>query len=122
MSQEGRSHAHIAAIAAAEGIRQINHLTLFARVGPSEVYDVLGALGTMASRLPQSCQQLGRQLADAQARGALRSDRGRPVDVNVAEAVLELEEARHAAAQLQTAFNRAQSLISDLYLEGTGGD
>lgn len=50
-----------AADAAAEGIRALNHATLPAAgglTGPADVYAVVGALASLAGRLPQALAQL----------------------------------------------------------------
>lgn len=51
--------------AAAEAVRALNHATLPGAAGlaePADVYTVLGALTTLAARLPQALAQLQRYL------------------------------------------------------------
>ena len=64
---------------AAEAIRTLNHLTMGSGLrSPADVYTVLGALSTLAERLPHTFQQLSsfleRQLQD----GVITIDSGTP--------------------------------------------
>lgn len=70
-----------AAHAAAEAVRTLNHLTLAAGVSPewempSDAYDVVAALRTMAAGLPQSIEQVQHLVDGLENTGRLRHDSG----------------------------------------------
>lgn len=118
------SRAHESAIDAAEAVRQLNHQTIVFgwATGPADLYEVLGALAWLASRLPQSCEHQRDYLVHIHARGGLRSSRGRGVETSVAAAAMHLEDAGRAASLMHRAFAEAQALVSDLYEESNDGD
>jgi hypothetical protein len=116
---DDHSKSALAAREAAEAIRTLNHLTIRDTDlrYPADVYAVLGALSTLAGRLPQTLQQLTgfleRQLQD----GVIGIDAdaafaGDPVTAVAAAATALEEEAVPAAQQLQSALVRAQRAIS----------
>ena len=78
MTDNDQPSATVVAHDAAEAIRTLNHLTMGTDglEYPSDVYSTLGALSTMAARLPQTFQQLAgfleRQLQD----GVITMDAG----------------------------------------------
>jgi hypothetical protein len=115
------SSAHEVAIRMAEAVRELNHLTLWAELsGPADVYDALGALGTGAERLPQSCEQLGRQLERWVAARRLQRSGDGSVTVAVGLAFEYLHFAAASANDLAHWLQEAQAAISDLSLREDG--
>ena len=75
------STAADAARAAAEAVRALNHLTFATGVSPgwempSDAYDVVAALSTMAAGLPQALGQVQRFMDGLESGGRLRHDSG----------------------------------------------
>lgn len=103
---------------AAEAIRTLNHLTMGSGLrSPADVYTVLGALSTLAERLPQTFRQLTvvleRQLQD----GVITIDGGTPFTGDPVGAIATLasalvDDATPAATALHAALDRAQRAIS----------
>lgn len=110
----GEEAAFAAARTAAEGIRLLNHATIHRRLSPSGVYDVLGQLSAMASRLPQTLGQMERDVREQRDEGLLVRDRGLPVAESVAALELAMADALSGVYALHDGLSRAQSAISDM--------
>lgn len=106
-----------AAVAAAEEVRALNHLTFGStRVGwefPSDAYSVIGGLGQLANGLPQAIDQIRAHLSGLAEGGHVRSDRG-DTDKDLTAAHSALQDARAAALILAEALGRAHSATSPL--------
>lgn len=103
---------------AAEAIRELNHATLPAKNAlswPSDVYDVLAWLATLAARLPQALAQLDALLTEQVDTGRIAVAGGDPVDDPVA-AVITAGQWLHAASltahQLHSALDQAQAALT----------
>ena len=95
---------------AAEAIRSLNHLTRREAAGltyPSDVYDVLGGLATMAARLPQLAQQLASWLEREHQAGRVGQDGSLSPGEYVAAVVEALGRAAGDAVALQGALDTA---------------
>jgi pantothenate kinase len=78
---------------AAEAIRALNHATLNQQISAPEISRVMQSLATMVDRLPQTFEQLARQLDKRRAQGQIRMEDGRDPAGPVAEVVARLNEA-----------------------------
>jgi hypothetical protein len=103
---------------AAETARTLNYATMPGRGGlaaPADAYELLGQLSTMAHRLPQLFEQIGRFLEGAEVNGRLAETSDGPSGGNVTLAVStaagKLNEAADAAVALFGAASAAQSAI-----------
>lgn len=84
---------------AAEAIRKLNHATLNDSVSAPVISSIAQALCGLVDRMPQALEQLGWQLKQRQAEGAIRMDTGENPEVAVVEAEVALEDAvQHLAA------------------------
>lgn len=106
--------AALAARAAAETIRSLNHLTLGpdGLAQPADAYEVLGDLSLAASRIPQLLGQIGRWLATALAAGALGHDDRTDPAIAVSGAWIFLSDARGSAAALARSLEQAQQQLA----------
>jgi hypothetical protein len=102
---------------AADDIRSLNHKTRHEIEYPSDVYDILGGLATLAQRLPQLLGQLDRYMAREAGGGRLGHDSARPDAA--AEAVggirARLADASSRADDLAAMLSEAHSLASGLH-------
>ncbi|WP_329614477.1 hypothetical protein OG244_16005 [Streptomyces brevispora] len=103
---------------AADAIRKFNHATLPTRTGPAiaypgTLYNTIGSFATLAHRLPQALDQIGRALADLHKAGHLTADHGTPTQHadDVSTALREAE--RHATAMTE-ALERAHNASGPL--------
>ncbi|MER5183572.1 hypothetical protein ABT009_35385 [Streptomyces sp. NPDC002896] len=108
---------------AAEAIRAFNHLT-FPRPDqppalpyPGNAYDAIGALKTLAQRLPQTFTQTGNALERLVTAGHLSAVHGTPV-MHVTETQDLLRDAGDLAARLAAVLERAHSAVSPLSYSG----
>jgi hypothetical protein len=112
---------------AAEAVRAYNHVTLptlnarFGLAYPGTVYQAIGAFTSLAHRLPQSFDQIGRALADLHKAGHLTADHGTPTEHADATSVALREAERHATAMAE-ALERAHSASSPLGYSGPVDD
>ena len=114
---------------AAEAVRALNYATLPGQGGltyPGDAYDLLAALGTLAERLPQLCQQVARWLTDEQRAGHLVEGAHGPCGGSDALAVAHtadaLTRAAWSAVVLRGMLGRAQSDISAVSYAGPDDD
>lgn len=117
-----------AADRAAEGIRELNHITINpgGLTYPSDVYFVLANLQRAAAMLPQALDQIGRWLDLEHRAGRVRRDDGRDltIDLGVVGANLTAarEHARRLAFVLDAAFNATAHLAyNGPIVDGDGG-
>jgi hypothetical protein len=108
------------AIAAAEEIRALNHVTLNPGCdNPAAVHDTAAALQTLAERLPQTLDHLGRQLQNMIEQGRVRLTVDSPGSDTVLERGNEtadaLKLARINASQLEDALAAVAQLTASLY-------
>lgn len=101
--------------------RELNYATLPHEGAPglkeiSDVYDVAGALKTMAQRLPQACQQTSLWLGQQQAAGHVVHARGDDPQPFVTDVRAGFEEAQSAADALERAMTVAHN--SSTWLKG----
>ncbi|MEE1806414.1 hypothetical protein [Streptomyces sp. BE133] len=104
---------------AADAIRAFNHATLPTRSGrpgiayPGTVYNAIGAMATLAHRLPQALDHIAIALADLHKTRHLTADHGTPTQhaTTVAKA---LREAEHHATAMTEALERAHNASSPL--------
>ncbi|MEQ1703871.1 MAG: hypothetical protein ABMA25_27505 [Ilumatobacteraceae bacterium] len=121
MSDADRHPAEVHAQEAAEAIRAFNHASfaIDSIDQPSTVYNILGELYTLASRLDQAIGQLSSPLQRQLEAGRLHVDDGAPFagepDRAVVTAVEELGVARECVHDAHEALTNAQSAISGLY-------
>jgi len=115
--------------AAAEAIRAINHVTLHntALPYPSDAHRLLGALITLAERLPQALQQTAQRITRWQHAGELGIDPGTDhagdPDRAAVDAVAGLHAGAIAAGQLRDALSQARRAISYAhYTDPAGAD
>jgi hypothetical protein len=112
--------AQQAARAAAESVRELNHLTLGegGYVWPSDVDAVIGELDTLVQRLPQAFRQAGLWLEGQHIAGRVRHDLGGDGAVSVAEVLVEvlgvLHRADRQALELALTLEAARSASSHL--------
>jgi hypothetical protein len=112
--------AVVAARAAGEAVRELNHLTLgpdgFGL--PSDVDGVIGELGLLLQRLPQAFHQAGVWLQVQHGAGRLGHDLGSDGPASVVEVLGEVLDdlyiAGHQAQELATTLEAAHSVISHL--------
>ncbi|QKV92304.1 hypothetical protein HUT19_11545 [Streptomyces sp. NA02950] len=103
--------------AAAEAIRQLNHLTRPAGNGleyPGDAYSTVSNLKTLVQRLPQTFEQIFAFLADLHEGGNLRSDRGPNADDDVAAVKAALDWAADDARNLAETLDSAHSALSPI--------
>jgi hypothetical protein len=98
----------------AELARELNYATLPHEgapglTGPSDVYDVAGALKTMAQRLPQACQQTSRWLDEQEAAGRVSHAKGVNPLADVTEVRAGFELGESAAGELERAMTVAHN-------------
>lgn len=103
--------------------RELNYATLPHEGAPglkeiSDVYDVAGALKTMAQRLQQACQQVPRWLVEQEDAGAITHAKGRDPHNAVMDTRLGFEEAQSAADALERAMTVSHN--ASTWLKGTG--
>lgn len=98
--------------AAAEAIRQINHLTISMTQPAPVVYRVLGNLQAVGQRLPQTCNQLASNLGRSLNEFEVYEDDGADPVQRVAEAVDHLTRAANLAEQLGRELSGAQNVLS----------
>ncbi|MEV7481504.1 hypothetical protein [Streptomyces halstedii] len=103
---------------AADAIRAFNHATLPTRSGPGiaypgTVYNTVGAMATLAHRLPQALDHIALALADLHKAGHLTADHGTPTQ-HTTTAVASLREAEHLAGALTEALERAHAATGPL--------
>jgi hypothetical protein len=114
--------------AAAEAIRAINHVTLHnaALPYPSDAYRLIGALITLAERLPQALEQAAQRLTRWQQAGELGIDPGTDYagdpDRAAVEAVAGLHAAAIAAGQLRDALSQARRALTYAHYIDPAGD
>jgi hypothetical protein len=111
--------AVVAARAAAEAVRELNHLTLAlgGYVWPADVDAVIGELLTVVQRLPQALQQAGAWLEDQHATGGVGHDSSRDavgVALAVTEVLGDLHRASYQARVLALTLEAARSASSHL--------
>ena len=103
--------------AAAEAIRALNHATIGGGglVHPADAYDVLGALATLAARLPQALGQVQDFLDDATEHGRIAvvdgEHAGDPIAA-VTTCAHHLDHAAAAAHRLHEALDAARAAIT----------
>ena len=113
---------------AAEAVRALNHRTLMrdSIAQPSEVYQLLGELYTLAGGLPQLLEQLSRALATQLDGGDMAIDPGSPyddqADLAVADARQYLADAAASAQTIYQQLTAAQTAISALYVRSAAGE
>jgi ABC-type transporter Mla subunit MlaD len=102
--------------AAAEAVRNINHLTpvVGGYAWPADVDAVVAWLEALAERLPQTLQQAAGWLDAAERAGRLRDDKGEAPVVVVAAIDAHLDYARTAAEHLRRALHDAHQLTARL--------
>jgi hypothetical protein len=110
---EPEAGGHVAKLvnAAAEYVRAANHATFDGRPGPGllsgvNVYDAVGALALLTSRMPQLSRQLATVLDTAGAGGTLTGPAGAPE--------LAAAELRQAAGILTSAYERLNAAWNTL--------
>jgi hypothetical protein len=114
--------------AAAEAIRAINHVTVHnaALPYPSDAYRLIGALITLAERLPQALQQTAQRITRWADAGELGIDTGTDYaadpDRAAVEAVAGLHAAASAAGQLRDALSHAHRAITYAHYIDPAGD
>jgi hypothetical protein len=114
--------------AAAEAIRAINHVSLHdaALPYPSDAYRLLGALITLAERLPQALQQTAQRITRWADAGELGIDSGTAYagdpERAAVEAVAGLHAAAIAAGQLRDALSQARRAITYAHYIDPAGD
>jgi hypothetical protein len=103
---------------AAEAVRALNHATqpwADGLTSPVDVYDTLGGLELLASRLPQALAQLQRFLAREQQAERIQVVDGEHVGdpaAAVAATSCQLEQAADAAGSLRETLARAHELLA----------
>jgi hypothetical protein len=103
--------------AAAEAIRSLNHLTKGTGEDwqyPGDAYDAVGNLATMAQRLPQALEQIGRMIERLAAQDHIRSDKGGDGSGDVTAALIGLRAAKRDADALGSHLNAVHSALSPL--------
>jgi hypothetical protein len=114
--------------AAAEAIRAINHVTFHnaALPYPADAYRLIGALITLAERLPQALQQTAQRITRWQDVGELGIDPGTAYaadpDRAAADAVAGLHAAAIAAGHLRDALSQARRAITYAHYTDPAGD
>jgi hypothetical protein len=109
-----------AARAAAEAVRELNHLTpsRCAYVWPSDVDAVIGELGTLVQRMPQTFRQASMWLEGQHLAGRVGHDLGSEGAASVAEVLGEvlgdLHRASRQAQELAVTLEAARSASSHL--------
>jgi hypothetical protein len=100
--------------AAAETIRDLNHLTRYqdSLAQPGDAYELIGALFLTASRLPQLITQISGWLDHALAGGRLGHDLGEDPAPAVDGAVIFLGDARVSAGALAGDLDAAQQQLA----------
>ncbi|MEV7481893.1 hypothetical protein [Streptomyces halstedii] len=103
---------------AADALRTFNHATLPTRSGPGiaypgTVYNTIGAMATLAHRLPQALDHIALALADLHKAGHLTADHGTPTQ-HTTNAMAALREAEHLAGALTEALERAHNSAGPL--------
>lgn len=110
---------------AAEAIRELNHATLPAKnalTWPSDVYDVLASLATLAARLPQALSQLDAFVTEQVNTGRIAVAGGDHVGDPVTAVITAghwLHAASIAAHQLHSALDQAQAALTYVTAEPT---
>jgi hypothetical protein len=115
-----------AANSAADAVRELNRATVFPDADgsfewPSDVDATIGALQTLAQRLPQALTQAGRWLTLAVDAGHVGHDQGRPAADAVQEASEYLMGAADLAGHLAHRLGQARTLTSHLTGLAPGG-
>jgi hypothetical protein len=102
----------------AEAVRVVNHAVTSTAglTRPQTVHAAASALGLAAMRLEATCRQLAGFLTDQQKAGhiAVARPAGGAAVRTVASAVVDLGQARAAAAQLKSALQQAAAVTGDL--------
>jgi hypothetical protein len=101
------------AVAAAEAIRAINHLTRGGPMPAPLVYDVLGHLTEVAQRLPQALDQIATALTDSMLHYGLTDAPGRDPQFSIIEAGTHLNDAATRAEKLAERLDAARTAIRD---------
>lgn len=109
---------------AAEVIRTLNYATRGhdGLNDPADAYELLGALGQLAERLPQLCEQIRNYLTNAHNRGELFEPADGPHQGSATLALMltrdALGRAAGTAAALRTDFRSAQAEIRAIRYDG----
>lgn len=119
MPSDPKTPAQLAS-AAADSINALNHATIgpgqLDWEYPSHTYTVLGSLERMSGGLPQAMEQVRSLLSGLFFDGHVGSTTG-SAEQKVTEAIAALDDARAAAAQLNSALQRAHNATSPLTYE-----
>ena len=106
--------------AAQEAIRAINHLTLGSHTPAPVVYDALGNLKGIGTRLPQALTQLAAGLGRSLDAYDVYEDEGRDPVQSVATATDHRTRAAGLAVELGQELEKAQAAISGQGFRGDG--
>ncbi|WP_371484902.1 hypothetical protein [Kitasatospora sp. NBC_00315] len=108
--QTTAENAHDAAIAAAEAIRTLNHLTFskgWAESRPGDVSAVASSLLRLAEGLPQALTQLYAELDRLDQADAIRMDNGQEPAVAAGQTLAAIERTRAYAEQMRSTLTTA---------------
>lgn len=94
---------------AAEAIRKLNHATLNQQIPAPVLSSAAQALCALVDRLPQALEQIGAQLKQRHAQGAIRMDTGENPAGAVAETTVALEDAVQHLADVSRSLHLAAS-------------
>ena len=115
--QTTAENAHDAALAAAEAIRTLNHLTSqkgWAENRPGDVSAVASSLLRLAERLPQTLTQLYTELDRLDQDDAIRMDDGREPAVAAGQTLAGIERTRAFAEQMRSALTTVASNLDHM--------
>ncbi|MFE5125483.1 hypothetical protein [Streptomyces sp. NPDC056669] len=107
--------------AAAEAIRELNHLTRIRQADweyPGDAYSTVANLALLVQRLPQALEQIQTFITELHDGGHLVSDRGRHIDDEVAAVKAGLTWAADDAHTLAERLDQAHSALSPLGYTG----
>jgi ribulose-5-phosphate 4-epimerase/fuculose-1-phosphate aldolase len=105
--------AVVAAEAAAESVRAINHALYTGLDNPGDAYTLVGHLAHLASMLPQALSMTRQAVERLERGGDLRSDRGTLAN-DLAAAYDGLEQAAADAQTLYGSINRAHASLGHI--------